>query len=159
MPNDNLPGRENGPAKAAWRFFAAAFMIDMVVWAGNPHRTATCPRSVRNELAKKFSNQTPSRLKRCMLGITGSPFTVSSMIVRPKLSSRISTTFGRSLRSSRGVPASAPGRLPRNSSKKSLPPLLFEERISLGIVLIVPRPRRETKKRGSSQRGSGTCSS
>ena len=45
-------------------------MIDMVVWAGNPHRTATCPRSVRNELAKKlYTNCTAAvlRAKECVM--------------------------------------------------------------------------------------------
>ena len=90
-------------------------MIEMRVCAGNPLRIATSPRSVRKELAKKFSNQMPSSLSRRMQGITGSPSTVSSMIVRAKLSRITTTTLGRPVVSTRsGSPAEGP--LPRNAS-------------------------------------------
>ena len=90
-------------------------MTDMRVCAGKPLRIATSPRSVRNELAKKFSNQMPSPFSRCMLGMTGSPPTSSSITVRAKLSRMTITTLGRSVSSTRSVgPAAGP--LPRRAS-------------------------------------------
>ena len=100
------------------RLLAGSFMTDMRVCAGNPFITATSPRSVRNELAKKFSNHTPSRLNRCMLGITASPPTSASITVRPKLSSSTSTTLGRGVRSSLTVPAPEE-RSPRSASNRA----------------------------------------
>ena len=112
------PSRASDRAiEGSLRLRAGSFITDVRVWAGNPLSTATSPRSVRNELAKKFSNHTPSRRKRCMLGITSSPSTRSSMSVRPKLSQMTTTTLGRDVRSS-PVSGTAEGRSPRRRSKR-----------------------------------------
>ena len=100
------------------RLLAGSFMTDVFVWAGKPLRIATSPRSVRNELAKKFSNHTPSRFSRCMLGMTGSPSTSSSITVRAKLSRITTTTFGLSVSSTRTA-GSAFRPFPRRASNRT----------------------------------------
>ena len=103
------------------RLLAGSFMIDMRVWAGNPLRIATSPRSVRNELAKKFSNQMPSPFRRCMLGMTGRPPTSASMTVRAKLSRITTTTLGRGVVSTRSG-AAAERLFPRKGANRSSRP-------------------------------------
>lgn len=90
-------------------------MIEVRVCAGKPLKRATSPRSVRKELAKKFSNQMPSSRSRRMWGMTGSPSTCSSITVRAKLSRITTTTLGRSVRSTCRAGAES-GRLPRSVS-------------------------------------------
>ena len=50
------------------------------IWAAAVDEEDVYKRQVRNELAKKFSNQMPSSRNRRILGMTGRPSTSASML-------------------------------------------------------------------------------